>query len=214
MKKIILVASCLFTLASGYAQSPKFTAAMKTNLSGMDSAFRNPQNLLSLSNSFERIATAEKNQWLPYYYAAFLQINYAFMQQDITGNDVIADKASILLNKADSLMPNNSEISCLKSMVATVRMLVSPQQRYMEFGPEIERQLEAAKTQDPSNPRPYYLKGENLKNTPEQFGGGCQAARASLTTAKEKFLVFKPASELTPSWGIERVNQLLNDCKY
>jgi hypothetical protein len=37
---------------------------------------------LNLANNFERIATAEKNQWLPYYYAAFCQVNLGFIEKD------------------------------------------------------------------------------------------------------------------------------------
>ena len=213
MKKIILFALVLSSVNLVQAQSEKFKSAMKMNISSIDSSYTSPQNLLSLSNSFERIGNAEKNQWLPYYYAALMQLNYGFMQKDMSGGDQYADKASSLLQKADSLMPNNSEISCLKSMIATVRMLVQPQARYMQYGPDIETNLEAAKKQDPSNPRPYYLKGENLKNTPEQFGGGCAAASESLKIAKEKFSSFKPASDLSPNWGAQRINMLISECK-
>ena len=99
------------------------------------------QNLLDLANNFERIATAEKNQWLAYYYAALCQVNYTYMEQDKTKIDAIADKATELINKADALQPNNSEISCIKSMIASSHMMVNPMQRYMEYGPEASRLL-------------------------------------------------------------------------
>lgn len=191
----------------------KFASAMKATLIAMDSGFSNPPGLLAVANKFERIASAEKNQWLPYYYAAFCQVNYGFMQKDLSGLDPIADRAESLLNKADSISPNNSEISVIKAMIATQRMIVNPMQRYMEYGPAIEKHLEAAKVQDATNPRPDYMKGENMKNTPEQFGGGCAAAAAHLKAAKEKFGTFKPASEIHPNWGIERIDMLLKECK-
>ena len=214
MKKILFAAAFILSAQFVLAQpNEKYIAAMKKNLETMDAASKDPASLLALANQFERIALAEKTQWLAYYYAAFCQVNTGFMQQDPSGMDVIADRASALINSADSLSPNNSEISCIKAMVATVRMLVNPMQRYMEFGPEIETNLEKAKVLDAANPRPYYLKGENLKNTPEQFGGGCATASAQLKTAKEKFDIFKPASQLHPNWGLQRVDKLLAECK-
>lgn len=213
MKKGFIVMLVCFTSMNLFAQSEKFEAAMKKNLSEMDSGFRNPAYLLKLANTFERIALAEKNQWLPYYYAAFCQVNYGFMEQDKSKTDALADKATQLINTADSLMPNNSEISCIRSMIASCHMLVDPMQRWQEYGAESTGQMEKAMQQDPSNPRPYLLKGQTLKYTPEQFGGGCSTAKPELQTALEKYDSFKPASEISPGWGKDRVLMLLGECK-
>ena len=186
---------------------------MKSNIAAIDSSFKNPANLLSLANNFERIATAEKNQWLAYYYAALCQVNYTYMEQDKSKIDAIADKATLLINKADSLMPNNSEISCVKSMIATTHMMVNPMQRYTEYGPESASYIESAMQQDPTNPRPEFLKGQGLKYTPEQYGGGCATAKPVLQSSLEKYKSFKPASEIHPNWGRQRVELLISECK-
>jgi len=213
MKKLILFFSVVVMSVGAFAQSERYTTAMKNNLAAIDTSFKNPQNLLSLANNFERIALAEKNQWLPYYYAAFCQVNYTYMEQDKSKVDAIADKATWLINKADSLQPDNSEISCIKSMIASAHMMVNPMQRYMEYGPIAEVQLQNAMQQDPSNPRPYYLKGQGLKYTPEQFGGGCKTASEVLQTALNKYAAFKPASDIAPNWGKQRTEMILNECK-
>lgn len=213
MKKIILAVAFLSAAAAVSAQSERYMAAMKNNIAAIDTSFRNPANLLSLANNFERIANAEKNQWLPYYYAALCQVNYAYMEQDKSKIDAIADKATLLIDKADSLSPDNSEISCVKSMIASSHMMVNPMQRYMEYGAEINLHLDAAMKQDPNNPRPEYLKGQGLKYTPEQFGGGCATAKPVLQASLDKYNAFKPASELHPNWGKQRVELLLGECK-
>lgn len=213
MKKIILAVAFLYAATAVSAQSERYMAAMKNNIAAIDTSFRNPANLLSLANNFERIANAEKNQWLPYYYAALCQVNYAYMEQDKSKIDAIADKATLLIDKADSLSPDNSEISCVKSMIASSHMMVNPMQRYMEYGAEINLHLDAAMKQDPNNPRPEYLKGQGLKYTPEQFGGGCATAKPVLQASLDKYNAFKPASELHPNWGKQRVELLLGDCK-
>lgn len=213
MKKLLLIICGCFLMLSSFAQNEKFVTAMKKNLSEMDSAFKNPANLLSLANNFERIATAEKKEWLPYYYAAFCQVNYGFMEKDKSKVDAIADKATELINKADSLNPNNSEISCIKSMIASCHMMVNPMQRWQEYGAESNSNMEAAMAQDPTNPRPYFLKGQGLKYTPEQFGGGCKTALPVLQTALEKYASFKAASDIHPNWGKEISQQLVDACK-
>ena len=213
MKKLLLSAVILFITTTSFSQSEKFTQAMKKNLSVMDSSFKNPADLLKLANSFERIATAEKREWLPYYYAAFCRVNLGFMEQDKSKVDAIADKASSLIAAADLLAPNNSEISCIKSMIASCHMMVDPMTRWQEYGAESSSNMEASMSQDPTNPRPYYLKGQGLKYTPEQFGGGCATAKPALETALEKYATFKPASELHPSWGKEITRQLIATCK-
>lgn len=213
MKKLMLLTAVIILSANSFAQSDKYIAAMKSNIAAIDTSFKNPINLLTLANNFERIATAEKNQWLAYYYAALCQVNYTYMEQDKSKIDAIADKATELIDKADALQPNNSEISCIKSMIASSHMMVNPMQRYQEYGPESASYIEAAMQQDPANPRPEYLKGQGIKYTPEQFGGGCANATPVLQSSLDKYTSFKPASELHPNWGKQRVEQLIKECK-
>ena len=213
MKKLLLSAIILFITIAVFAQNEKFTAAMKKNLAAMDTSFKNPANLLAVANTFERVASVEKNQWLPYYYAALCQVNYGFLEQDKSKVDGYADKATLLISKADSLSPNNSEISCVKSMIASCHMMVDPMQRWQEYGQESSSNMDAAMQQDPNNPRPYFLKGQGLKYTPEQFGGGCTTAKPQLQIALDKYASFKPASGISPNWGNERVEMLIKECK-
>lgn len=212
MKKLFFITGLISLSFASFSQSDKYVVAMQKNIAAIDSGFRNPAYLLSLANNFERIAVAEKNQWLAYYYAAYCQVNNAFMEQDKDKVDGIADKATDLIAKADSLSPKNSEISCIRSMIASSHMMVNPMQRYMEYGPESNGNIDKAMEQDPTNPRPYLLKGQALKYTPEQFGGGCGVAKPVLQTALDKYATFKPASDLSPVWGKTRVEQLMKEC--
>jgi len=202
----------LAVMTQGFAQSEKFTNAMTKTIAQMDSS-KTADDMLAASAGFERIGDAEKTQWLPYYYASLSEVIYAFMKNDMANNDALAGKAEQLLAKADGLQPNNSEISVIKAMIATLRMLVNPQQRWQQYGAVIQQELENAKKQDPANPRPYYLQGQNLRNTPEQFGGGCTTAKPVLEEALKKYETFKPATPIAPKWGKDRVEQVLAGCK-
>ncbi|MFN8242667.1 MAG: hypothetical protein U0X40_01325 [Ferruginibacter sp.] len=212
MKKLLFLPLVLVLAVGAHAQSDKFVGAMKKNIDLLDSAFRDLATMQSLANNFERIANAEKNQWLAYYYAAYCQINSGYIDKDKSKTDSYADKAASLIARADSLSPKNSEISCIKSMIASLHMMVNPMQRYMQYGQEIQTEMENAMEQDPSNPRPYLLKGQGLRYTPEQFGGGCATAKPELQKAADLFSAFKPASEIHPNWGKQRTAQLLGEC--
>jgi hypothetical protein len=214
MKKILVLLSASLVMLTSFAQSEKYVSAMKNNLSLMDSAFKNANvdEIAGLAASFERIGDAEKTQWLPYYYSAYCQVMYAFLKNDPAQNDGYADKADQALAKADALEKNNSELSLLKAMSASVRMLVDPMSRWMEYGAKIQKFSTDAVTQDPTNPRPHWFNGVSLKNTPEQFGGGCGTAKPELEKAVQLFGNFKPASELHPNWGKPVAEKDLSEC--
>lgn len=215
MKKFVLLMITTCTMLASFGQSDKYVAAMKKNLAEIDSAFvkNEPARLTDAAAAFERIGDAEKTQWLPHYYAAYCQVMFAFVKNDPANNDAIADKADLSIAKAEALVKNNSEISLLKAMITSSRMLANPMQRWMELGPKIQQYSQDAITQDPTNPRPHWFNGVSLKNTPEQFGGGCGAAKPLLQKAMELFNTFKPASDLHPSWGKPACEKDLSDCK-
>jgi hypothetical protein len=215
MKKVVLLAVAVFTMLTSFGQSEKYIAAMKKNLAEIDSAFvkNEPSRLTDAAAAFERIGDAEKTQWLPHYYAAYCQVMFAFVKNDPASNDAIADKADQSIAKAEALEKANSEISLLKAMITSSRMLANPMQRWMELGPKIQQYSQEAVAQDPTNPRPHWFSGVSLKNTPEQFGGGCGAAKPQLEKAMELYNTFKPASDLHPSWGKQVCEKDLGGCK-
>ncbi len=212
MKKLFLVILVVAIYNSTFAQSEKFAAAMQTKLEGFATA-KTAEDFLDLSNAFERIAETEKTQWLAYYYAAQTQIIYGYMQKDMATIDPIADKAEQLVNKADALEKNNSEISCIKSMVASLRMMVNPMQRWQQYGTLSGQLLEEAKKQDPTNPRPYALQSQSLFYTPAQFGGGCAAAKPFAEQGSKLLAEFKIKSPMHPSWGKREFDMVMGGCK-
>lgn len=205
MKKIFLFfTGVAFFSALGFAQDAKYTSAMEPKVMAVDT-LRNPDELIALSASFERIADAEKTKWLPYYYAALAQVNAAYTmvmkKPDATKTDPMADKAEALINKADELSAKNSEIYIVKKMIASLRMMADPMSRYMKYGPLAEEALQTAIQLNPENPRVYMLQGQDKYFTPEQFGGSKAEAKKLFELSNKKFETFKPASALDPNWG-------------
>lgn len=220
MKKTLLLTFFSIALLNCFAQSEKFVKAMEAKVAGIDSV-RSNDGLQELANSFERIADAEKTQWLPYYYAAFTNINlgynHALAAGPMGGNadkvDPIADKAEILLNKAEELSKDNSEIYVLRKMLASLRMMGDVMGRFMTYGPIATQALEKAKQLNPENPRVYVLEGSDQFNTPEQFGGSKVEAKKSFETAMTKFGTYKPESTIHPDWGRGMANYFLSQIK-
>src|SRR4051812_22683523 len=81
MKKIIAIFALLLTI-TGFAQSDKYTDAMKKNLALLDSA-KTTADFQSVAASFERIGDAEKTQWLPYYYSGLALTSAAWADAKI-----------------------------------------------------------------------------------------------------------------------------------
>ena len=212
MKRIFL--TLLFTgsvAAAALAQSAQFQEAMTKQTADLDSSSSFTAEVLQQkSNTFERIADAEKSQWLPYYYAAYTQIMQALILKDKDKIDPLADKAEGNLDKAEALSPRNSEIACLRSLVASARLMVDPMSRGQQYGQEAASQLEQAKAYNPENPRVYMLEGQSLFFTPEQFGGSKPKAKTTLELALEKFAAFKPESNIAPHWGEPYTRELLS----
>ena len=207
MKKFILFAAFMSVLFTSFSQSDKYMKAMQDKVAALDTT-RTPENSQALSAAFERIADAEKDKWLPYYYAALTQVNVGyFANTDVMAGgmastfDPIADKAESLLNKAEALTKDNSEIYVIRKMIASLRMIADPMSRYMQYAPIAQEALDAAKKLNPENPRVYLLEGQDKFHTPEQYGGSKVQARELFETSIKKFESSHPASSIDPHWG-------------
>src|SRR5258705_968741 len=103
MKKALLFIMVTALTTGSFAQSEKYVKAMETLVPAVDTT-HSMDGLTDLANSFERIANAEKTQWLPYYYAALCYIskaNMLFVAPQTGDIDPLMAKAEPLLNKAD-----------------------------------------------------------------------------------------------------------------
>ena len=218
MKKISMFLIAVSMTTALFSQSEKYTKAMESNIAKIDST-TSPQAWADLANSFQRIADAEKTQWLPYYYAALANVMNGYMlgaggQTGLADKtDPLAAKAEELVNKADALNKDNSDIYCLKKMIATLKMMGDPMSRYQTEGPNAQAALDKAKTLDPENPRIYLLEGQDKFYTPEQFGGSKTEAKALFEQSLKKFQAQKPKSSIDPQWGKNQVEYFLGQLK-
>jgi tetratricopeptide (TPR) repeat protein len=208
MKNLTLTIAFFLITLTGFAQADKYTLAMQKGITLTDSA-KTVEDYTTAANYFERIATAETKQGLPNYYAAFNTLHAALVStQNAESKDATYDKAMNFVDKAEALMPNNSEIYALKAYITFMKMSVSPQARAMTMIPQSLAFAEKAIALNPANPRAYLVKGQQLFYTPEMFGGGKAKAKPVLLVAAEKYERFKTVG-LEPNWGKGRCQSLL-----
>lgn len=206
--KTLLALILSFTVITGTLADDKYESAMKKNLDKIDEC-TTFNDYIKLANNFERIALAEADKWLPYYYTSFMYVLASYTDSVKEMKDGYLDKALQFVNNADSLQPNHSEIYTLKGMLAQARMQIDPMSRWQKYGGEAQSNFQKAIEADTLNPRPEYLIGVGVYYTPQQFGGGPDKAKPILENSLRKYEQFVPENDLMPVWGKQMVEEIL-----
>lgn len=202
--KLFFIAIALFSI-SVCGQENSYTSAMNSALMQMDQAADSEQ-YLDCAMSFERIATAEKNKWIPYYYASHCLTLMSFQENSGEQRDQVLDRAQELLDQALNLKPNKaaeSELQVLQAFIYPSRIMVDPMARGGVYFAKMFASLESAKKLNPENPRSFFLEGSYRLNTPAEMGGGAEVARPILEEALVLYKSFSTPDPLWPSWGEE-----------
>ncbi|WP_259015325.1 hypothetical protein [Emticicia fluvialis] len=210
MKRIILTISFLSLIfVQSFAQKAEYVSAME-NAIGLLSEFENTENTRQGVSQLERIATAEPNEWLPGYWAAYGLANLSFAEPEADKKDLLLDKADKFLAHAEKLQPGNDEIEVLKAYIANARMAVAPQDRWQKYGATVSMGLQNANKINPENPRAKLLEAQGIYFTPEAYGGGKKKSAPLFEEALKRFAKFKPASGIAPNWGERDARWLLS----
>jgi len=201
MKKLLITSLFMLISLSAFAQSA-YEKAMTDKISKIEEC-KTPEEFTAVSNDFARIADKEKTQWLPYYYAAFAQIQKGrILMRDnkMADLDAVADEAQKFLEKAVELDPENAENYILSKMIHYLKMMVNPMERYRSEGQLAAEALAKAEKIDP----------ENTYFTPEQFGGSKEKGMELFKKALSQYGTYQPKSALDPNWGKEEAEYFVN----
>lgn len=204
---LMIICLFLFTISVS-GQENAYISTMKNTLQLMDQASESEQ-YLDCAMRFERIATAEKSLWLPYYYASHCMTLMSFQENDGEDKDQILDRAQELIDKAMELEPGESELHVLQAFIYPSRMMVDPIGRGGLYFEKMFASLETAKSLNPKNPRTYFLEGTYKLNIPESMGGGPAKARPVLEEAITRYEAFSRPDPLWPNWGEEATREEL-----
>ena len=207
LKSITLCLLLCFPFIS-QAQEREYAGAMTDRVSQLKSATK--ERLQALAADFARFAALQGSDWLASYYAAYCNVILAL--KDTSEADVLAEEAMKYIVQAENAGGSPSELACLKSMVATAKMLVDPQNRWQHDGAESQKQQEIALETNPQNPRAHLLKAQMLAHTPEAFGGGKGKALSFVRKALELYRAESPSPAYAPHWGYEQAVELEAYC--
>lgn len=212
MKSIFssIVIFCL-CLNINFAQNARYTKAMEKAVTALNEA-QDVESLMAAQNAFERLAGAEKEEWLPLYYQAYAHMMAGIkMMEKGQLKDCIAHvkNADEHVQKAIEIAPKESELFALQAFILQGYIWENPQTNGAQYTPLIMQAVETAIGLNPKNPRGFYIKGQQLYHMPAFIGGGPDAAKPFLEKAMEKYEAFEPASAVHPSWGKEMAEELL-----
>jgi hypothetical protein len=208
MKTTILIATIVLSSFQLQAQNEKFTRAMLANIEKSKTA-NTAADFQDLANNFDRIATAEKTEWTPWYYAAFYNLVLNFQEPDVSTKTKYLSLARQQIESGLKLNPDETELMVLKVMSYYGELAIDPMKGMSVLG-EANALIDKAKSINPGNPRIYLEQAEAIYNMPVEFGGGKDKAMPILLVAKEKFDTFVPANQLVPDWGKDRCELLIS----
>lgn len=182
---------------------------------GMQKAFElwGTNNPVEASHMFERIASAEPDNWLPAYYAAQVNIVNSFGLRDENKLSEQLKKAQDLINDATAISKNNPEILVLQALLHTAWVAYDGATYGMTLSPKVAALYAQAEQIAPNNPRVVYCKAEWGIGSARYFGQDTKPFCKELERALELFANFKPETPFHPNWGKDRVEILLESCK-
>ncbi len=189
--------------------------AAQTNYDkGMQKAFElwgsNPPEA---ANLFERIASAEPDNWIPLYYAAQVNILQSFGMQDEEKLSAQLNKAQDLINDATGISKDNPEILVLQALLHTAWVAYDGATYGMTLSGKVASIYTQAEQIAPENPRVVLSKAEWGMGSARYFGQDTKPFCKDVERALELFANFKPESPYHPKWGKERAEQILESCK-
>lgn len=205
MKKIIAI-TLVFTSALATAQDA-YTKGMKKAFDLWSEA-----KTMEASNLFERIATAEPDNWLPFYYVSYINTVVSFGEKDETKLTQQLEKAQEYIDLAQAISPENPEILVQQAMVHTAWVAFDGATYGMTLSGKVATLYARASELAPDNPRVIFNKAEWDMGSARYFGQDVAPYCKDVERAIELFDNFKAASEFHPNWGKKRAEATLIRC--
>lgn len=209
---IISFVTMMLVAGHVFANDDKYVTAMQKNIQVLYQATDIP-HLQQVVNGLERIASAEKTKWEPYYYATFGYIMIANLETDGAKRDAYLDQATTALNQAKALQPNDSEIITLEGFIYMIRITVDPASRGSQYAGQAMQAFGKATGLNPENPRALTLTARMQYGTAQFFGSPVTEACATVNAALEKFNTFRSDNPLAPQWGKGTAEELKGLCE-
>jgi hypothetical protein len=213
MKTAIISIVILLSTLTGMSQNKEYYSAMGEALAQYANC-KTINDFQVLGNRFSLIADAEKSEWLPLYYQAHCYIIMSFMEPtDAAKKDSFIDVAEQSVNKMIVLVPDESEVYALQSLMYSARLIVNPMERGQKYSILSSQSVGTALGLDASNPRAKFIKLRNDMGSAQFFGKDPKEFCPQASELLASWDNYRLKSPLYPSWGKEQVSEIVNDCK-
>lgn len=162
---------------------------------------------------FERISNVEKNNWLPVYYAAKIQVLESFTIKDETILKAKLTRAQLFLDTAKSRSTNNPEILIIQALLNTAYIVFDGQKYGMSMSMKNTSLYAKALKLAPNNPRVILSKAESDIGIARFFGqpitSFCKDIKRAIILGKEEKMI----NEFYPKFMLERAKKVLKQCE-
>lgn len=205
MRKLVMTITFLFCTV---------LSAQDAYETGMQKAFDlwEANETIAASQLFERISRVEKENWLPYFYVATIEIIGSFGIKEEVKLKAKLTKAQTFLDEAKTFSENNSEILITQALLNTAYIAYDGQKYGMTLSAKNNKLYEKALRLAPNNPRVVLGSAEWEMGTAEFFQQSIVNSCKKVKRAAVLFATDSP-EKFHPSWGKERVQVILKKCK-
>lgn len=144
----------------------------------------------------------QENLYLLYYVALcdYRLANYFLDSNESDKVDPYLKEGQKCLEKAMQIAPDFGELDAIYSLLLAFEISLD-QEKAWSLGFQIYQYMNRALGKSPENPRVQYLKGVSDLFTPQEYGGGPNAAIKYLSRSLELFKKEDIQDPVKPSWG-------------
>ena len=161
---------------------------------------------------FERIAQAEKDNWLPNYYAANVLITQSFSPGELSDRFAFLESAKDHIVECHKRSPENSEIYTLEGLLYTGYVAADPGTYGMTHSQKIMDLHGKAIELDPKNPRAHANSIEYEMGSARFFGQDLAPFCERLKKVLSLFDAQESDPPFVPTYGKDRVAQVIEQC--
>lgn len=169
--------------------------------------------IVEASNLFERIAMAEEDNWIPYYYVAQVNTTASFGEKDEQKLTQQLERAKEFVDIAKRISPNNPELLVQEAMINMAWMAFDG----ATYGPMLSGKniqlYNQALQLAPENPRVLFSKAQWDMGAARYFGKDTAPYCKDIERAVELFATFDNDEPFYPNWGADRAKQVLDECR-
>ena len=182
---------------------------------GMNKAFEfwGKGKSMEASQMFERISNAEKDNWLPSYYVATLEILSSFGVKDESILTTKLTKAQKYLDHAIKLSPKNPEILITQALLHTAYINFDGQKYGMVMSGKNSQLYAEALAIAPENPRVVLGYAEWNMGAARFFGKStkpyCEQVKKAIELGKKEEVKL----QFHPRFQVKRAEQVLKNCE-